>query len=139
MIGAHRNLIGLTSTNDALSISLVAPSKSGPQSVATFYPRFTYPIFGEEEEVFGYKGLKMSLRYRANDMRPHFEVTYAKKSKPVGGKEPHDINAILQRGNHLPRSRRCLHMCFKAGSANSILQLPSCGRLISMTAQNKLI
>lgn len=113
ILEANRQLIGLTSTNDALSISLVAPSKSGPQSVATFYPKFTYPIFGEEEKVFGYKGLKMSLRYRANDMRPHFEVSYAKKFKPLGDQEPDDINAILQEGNHLPRSRRCLQTCFQ--------------------------
>ena len=45
--------------------------------------------------------------------RTRFEVSYAKKFKPLGDQEPDDINAILQEGNHLPRSRRCLQTCFQ--------------------------
>ncbi|KAF4121234.1 histone acetyltransferase 1 [Geosmithia morbida] len=92
-----------THSNDALNISLVAPSKSGLQSVAAFHPNFTYPIFGDEERIFGYQGLKINLRYRANDMRPHLKVSYSKKFKPVGDNEPTDIAAILKEGNHLPK------------------------------------
>ncbi|KAH7162445.1 acyl-CoA N-acyltransferase [Dactylonectria estremocensis] len=93
----------LANANDAISISLVAPSKSGLQNIATFHPKFTYSIFGEEEQIFGYKDLKISLRYRANDMRPHLKTTYSKKFKPVGDAEPTDIVKILQEGNHLPK------------------------------------
>lgn len=85
----------------------MAPSKSGPQSVATFHPKFTYPIFGEEERIFGYKGLRVNLRYRANDMRPHLKISYEKKMKPIGDSEPQDVAAILQEGNHLPKSTLC--------------------------------
>jgi histone acetyltransferase 1 len=95
--------IGITSSNDALNISLVAPTKSGLQSISTFNPRFTYPIFGEEEKIFGYKGLKINLRYRANDMRPHLKVSHTKVFKPQGDAEPDDIVGILQEGNHLPK------------------------------------
>lgn len=45
----------------------------------------------------------MNLRYRANDMRPHFKVTYSKKFRSLGDQEPLDINAVLQEGHHLPR------------------------------------
>jgi histone acetyltransferase 1 len=85
----------------------MAPSKSGLLSLATFHPNFTYPIFGEEERIFGYKGLRVSLRYRANDMRPHLKISYDKKMKPVGDSEPQDVAAILQEGNHLPKSTLC--------------------------------
>jgi histone acetyltransferase 1 len=91
------------SSNDALIINLLAPSKSGLQTFATFNPSFTYPIFGDEEKIFGYKGLKINLRYRANDMRPHLKISHSKKLKPIGDAEPTDVAALLRDGNHLPK------------------------------------
>ncbi|KAF4957581.1 hypothetical protein FGADI_3050 [Fusarium gaditjirri] len=93
----------LTNANEAIHISLVSPSESGLQHLATFNPRHTYSIFGEEEQIFGYKDLKVSLRFRANDMRPHLKTSYSKKFKIVGGPEPTDVAAILKEGNHLPK------------------------------------
>ncbi|KAM0248488.1 hypothetical protein ACHAP5_003434 [Fusarium lateritium] len=93
----------LASANNAIHISLLAPSESGLQHIATFNPRHTYSIFGEEEQIFGYKDLKISLRYRANDMRPHLKTSYSKKFKAVGGPEPTDVANILEEGNHLPK------------------------------------
>ncbi|KPM42745.1 Histone acetyltransferase type B catalytic subunit [Neonectria ditissima] len=93
----------LANANEAITISLVAPSKSGLQNVATFNPKFTYSIFGEEEQIFGYKDLKINLRYRANDMRPHLKTSYSSKFKGVGDAEPTDIVGILKEGLHLPR------------------------------------
>lgn len=93
---------GMESSTDNFNISLVAPSKSGLQPIASFHPKFTYPIFGDEERIFGYQNLKINLRYRANDMRPHLKVSYSKKAPIVGDEEPLDIPATLQEGNHLP-------------------------------------
>lgn len=81
----------------------MSPSKSGLSTIATFQPKFTFSIFGEEEKIFGYKDLKIQLRYRANDMRPHLRVAYGKKFKPVGEHEPTDVVDILENGGHLPK------------------------------------
>ncbi|KAL7950472.1 acyl-CoA N-acyltransferase [Trichoderma barbatum] len=89
--------------NEALNISLVSPSKSGLKTIATFHPKFTYPIFGDDETIFGYKGLKIHLRYRANDMRPHLGLSYSKKFKPVGEHVPDDVVEKLEEGSHLPK------------------------------------
>ncbi|KAM0249030.1 hypothetical protein ACHAQJ_009198 [Trichoderma viride] len=89
--------------NEALNISLVSPSKSALKTVATFHPKFTYSIFGDEEKIFGYKDLKIQLRYRANDMRPHLRLAYSKKFKPVGEHVPTDVVEILEEGGHLPK------------------------------------
>lgn len=97
---------GLQDANEALNISLVAPSKSGLKTIAAFNPKFTYPIFGDDEKIFGYKDLKINLRYRANDMRPHLRVAYSKKFTPVGEQEPTDIVEILEEGGHLPKGLR---------------------------------
>lgn len=98
----------IASTTDALQLSLVAPSKTGLQLLGSFSPKFTYPIFGDEEKVFGYKGLRMNLRFRANDMRPHFKMTQSKKFKAVGDAEPTNIVGVLNEGGHLPKGKRSL-------------------------------
>ncbi|ODA80036.1 hypothetical protein RJ55_02994 [Drechmeria coniospora] len=91
-------------SNEALSISLVSPTSSGVTTVATFHPRFTYSIFGDDEKIFGYKDLKIALRFRASDMRPHLRHTYSKKLKPSPGvEEPVDVVAVLDEGHHLPK------------------------------------
>ncbi|KAK7736300.1 histone acetyltransferase 1 [Cytospora paraplurivora] len=62
--------------NDVFTISLVTKSEDGPpETIASFQPKWTYPIFGDEETIYGYKGLKINLRYNASDMRPHFSHT----------------------------------------------------------------
>jgi histone acetyltransferase 1 len=81
----------------------VSPSKSGLSTISTFQPKFTFSIFGEEEKIFGYKDLKIHLRYRANDMRPHLRVAYGKKFKPVGELEPTEVAETLESGGHLPK------------------------------------
>ncbi|TVY32988.1 Histone acetyltransferase type B catalytic subunit [Lachnellula occidentalis] len=79
-------------SNDAIHISLVNPEKT----VSTFHPKFTYSIFGDEESIFGYQGLKINLRYNSSDMRPVLQVTYNKKYKPVGDVEPTDVKGALE-------------------------------------------
>ena len=93
---------GYTNSNDAITISLVSPSLSGIQKLHSFQPKFTYPIFGDEEQIFGYKGLKINLRSNISDLRPHLAIKYDKKTKPIGEEEPLDINAVLE--EFLPKS-----------------------------------
>lgn len=97
-------IAGVASANDALVVKLLAADDSGLQQVASFQPKFTYAIFGEEEQIFGYKNPKIELRYRANDMRPHVKFTYKGKLKSMGEAEPTNISRVLEDGQHLPRS-----------------------------------
>ncbi|OBT86133.1 hypothetical protein VE02_05426 [Pseudogymnoascus sp. 03VT05] len=84
-----------TQSNDALHISLVRPENGASKTINTFHPKFTYPIFGEEESIFGYQGLKIHLRYNASDMRPNVLITYNKRFKAVGDVEPTDLKGLL--------------------------------------------
>lgn len=73
------------------------PSSDGQlKTVSSFHPKFTYPIFGDEEQIFGYQNLKINLRYNAIDMRPHLSFTYSKKFKAIGDTEPADIEEALR-------------------------------------------
>ncbi|KAJ2724829.1 histone acetyltransferase 1 [Coemansia sp. Benny D115] len=47
--------------------------------VIQFHPAFTYPIYGEHERVFGYKGLRINLSYAAGSLATLLEVTYTKR------------------------------------------------------------
>ncbi|KAL2172790.1 hypothetical protein VTG60DRAFT_2609 [Thermothelomyces hinnuleus] len=86
-----------TPSNDALLLSLVTPSATGVKTIGhSFHPKFTYSLFGDNEEIFGYKDLEINLRYNANDMRPNLSVTYSKKFPGVGDTEATDINGVLR-------------------------------------------
>ncbi|KAI8319899.1 acyl-CoA N-acyltransferase [Martensiomyces pterosporus] len=47
--------------------------------VIQFHPVFTYPIYGEQERVFGYKGLRINLYYAAGSLSTYFHVEYKKR------------------------------------------------------------
>ncbi|KAI9742556.1 MAG: histone acetyltransferase 1 [Claussenomyces sp. TS43310] len=88
--------------NDAITVSLVTPVDGTSKTIASFNPKFTYSIFGDDESIFGYQGLKIHLKYHACDMRPGIQITYNKKFKAVGDTEPTDVRAILE--EYLPNT-----------------------------------
>ncbi|KAG7801218.1 hypothetical protein KL944_003625 [Ogataea haglerorum] len=63
-----------TSSNEALHISLAEP-----EGAFTFNPTFTYPIFGDSEQIFGYKGLRIDLAFDCRSMYPFLGVKYQSK------------------------------------------------------------
>ena len=65
------------------------------KTITNFHPQFTYPIFGDDEQIFGYQDLQISLRYNANDMRPNLAITYKKKFQAVGETEATNVDEIL--------------------------------------------
>jgi len=83
---------GSTSSNDALHISLYR----GDKVVSEFEPAFTYPIFGEEEVVFGYRGLDMSLSLVAHNLRPHMSISWTEQFPQLGDIKASDIRGALQ-------------------------------------------
>ncbi|MCJ1252914.1 histone acetyltransferase 1 [Lignoscripta atroalba] len=85
-----------TNANEALQISLVQPGKDALNTLSTFHPQFTYPIFGEEERIFGYQGLRVNLRFAAHDLLPNVEVSYDKKFKAVGDTQATDVEDVLR-------------------------------------------
>jgi len=84
-------------SNDAIVLSLVAPTPNGLKTVGhSFHPKFTYSIFGEAEEIFGYQNLQIQLRWHASDLRPNLSISYSKKFQAVGDTEPVDIEGALR-------------------------------------------
>ena len=88
--------------NNAVQINLVRAGQVEPEVIHSFHPTFTYPIFGEEERIFGYKGLEIDIRFAAHDLRPNVSISYEKRFPPVGDTVALDLNSTLKRW--LPKS-----------------------------------
>ncbi len=89
-------IAGSSDANEAIDISILQQGPNTPETLSTFHPKFTYPIFGEEERIFGYHGLHINLRFAAHDLQPHVEITYEKKFKTVGETKATDIEDVLR-------------------------------------------
>lgn len=64
--------------------------------LSTFHPEFTYPIFGDEERIFGYQGLRIHFRFASHDLRLSVKISYDKKFKSVGDTKATDIKETLK-------------------------------------------
>lgn len=72
------------------------PGETKPKTLSAFHPQFTYPIFGDEEQIFGYKGLIIRLRFAAHDLRPHVHISYDDRFKAVGEVAATDLLGALK-------------------------------------------
>lgn len=64
-----------TSANEALKISLVS------ENAVQFSPSFTYPIYGDAEQIFGYKNLVIHLVFDSVTFKPFVNVKFSEKLK----------------------------------------------------------
>lgn len=61
------------SSNEALKISLVG------ENAVQFTPTFTYPIYGDSEQIFGFKDLLIHLAFDSITLKPFLNVKYSAK------------------------------------------------------------
>jgi histone acetyltransferase 1 len=81
-------------SNEALELSLLGPLGSEPLS---FHPDYTYPIFGEAETIYGYKGLAINISFARWDMRAFLNVKWDQKINPALGIEAEDVREKLKK------------------------------------------
>ncbi|QLG74858.1 hypothetical protein HG535_0H01850 [Zygotorulaspora mrakii] len=74
-----------SSANEALKVSLVS------ENAIQFSPLFTYPIFGDSEQIFGYKDLVIYLAFDAITFKPFLNVKFSEKLD----KEADDVEGKL--------------------------------------------
>lgn len=84
-----------SNSNDCTMIQLVRNVGSN-NVVAKFQPDFTYPIFGDEEAIFGYRGLNIAVTFAAHDMRPYVSITHDEVFPVQGNVRPTDIEEALR-------------------------------------------
>ena len=87
---------GSSDANEAVCIELVEADTNALRNVHRFHPKFTYPIFGEEERIFGYKGLDITFRFAAHDLHPNCVISYDHKFPAIADTAALDIRDALK-------------------------------------------
>ncbi|KAJ3351941.1 histone acetyltransferase 1 [Entophlyctis luteolus] len=99
------------------------PSRTVPDEIArTFHPEFTYPLFGEEEVLFGYKDPLIKLHFAAGSLMPFLGMKYTYKiesdpeavanAKRVGGAVPKADDVLTIVAAKLPKGYRDNYQTF---------------------------
>ncbi|KAH8100254.1 histone acetyltransferase type B [Cristinia sonorae] len=70
--------------NEAIHLSLVRTKEDRASLTARevyegFNPTFTYPIFGEDEKLYGYKDLAVDLKFASGSLAQYLKVSYSQK------------------------------------------------------------
>jgi len=53
-------------------------------------------VFGDNEVIFGYKGLKVNVYYTAGALKQYFKINYTEKVQVGGSVEADNILALLK-------------------------------------------
>ncbi|KAJ3288168.1 histone acetyltransferase 1 [Borealophlyctis nickersoniae] len=88
----------VTSANDSMYLRLVRSSDPAEDNLhGAFQPEFTYPVFGDEEAIFGYKDLKIELFYAAGSLFTYLGIEHGQKinDQAPGTPRAQDVPAIL--------------------------------------------
>ncbi|KAL5528913.1 hypothetical protein ACEPAG_4887 [Sanghuangporus baumii] len=65
-----------------LSLVRASPDKeilTEDESYEDFHPTFTYPIYGEEEKIYGYRDLVIDLRFASGSLVQYLKIEYSEK------------------------------------------------------------
>ncbi|KAK0474226.1 acyl-CoA N-acyltransferase [Armillaria novae-zelandiae] len=73
-----------TDSTEALKLSMVRADADkemlgDDESYDEFHPTFTYPIFGDDEVIYGYKDLTIDMRFASGSLVQFLSVKYAEK------------------------------------------------------------
>ena len=82
-----------SNSNECFTIQL---TRRNGEVVESFPPEFTYAMFGNEEAIFGYQDLSITLSFMADDLAPKLNITYEKKFPTQGEVKPTDIEEALR-------------------------------------------
>ena len=99
-------LEGTVDANKCTFITLLQPGQRSPEAVAQFRPAFTYPFFGKHEEILGYQGLRIHVRFAAHDLQPHLVVDYKKRHADIEDGSKWDVESILREWLQPSKRRR---------------------------------
>nr|SVE86764.1 EOG090X06NC [Daphnia similis] len=72
----------ITDSNEALDLKLVCELSDVQNDETTFKPEMSHQIFGENESIFGYQNLKISLYYTAGKLNTYLGMTYKAEVNP---------------------------------------------------------
>jgi len=72
----------VTDANEILEFKMIRKPEDMSDSNIVFKPEMCHQIYGDNENIFGYKGLKISLYMTAASLRTYVNYTYSDKVDP---------------------------------------------------------
>merc|ERR1739838_198077 len=80
-------------SNEVLEFKLVRNPEDLENDGCSFKPEMTHQVYGDNERIFGYSGLKVKVYYSACRFTPYFAFTYKEKINPAKyeGVEPDPV------------------------------------------------
>ncbi|TDL27661.1 histone acetyltransferase type B catalytic subunit [Rickenella mellea] len=89
-----------TNSNEALQLSLVRAPKDkelleDENEYEGFQPTFTYPIFGEDEKVYGYQDLVIDLRLASGSLVQYLSISSSSKLTGKAASTVDDVEGTL--------------------------------------------
>lgn len=82
-----------SNSNECLILQLV---RGDGTIAAQMSPEFTHAMFGQEEAIFGYQNLAITLSFRAHDLSPQLDIRYGSIFEAQGDVQPTDIAEALR-------------------------------------------
>jgi Histone acetyl transferase HAT1 N-terminus len=114
--------LGITIANSSTHINL---TRNGEDIFdEPFEPAFTYPIFGEDEKIIGYREPQIDLRFRSHDLKPTLKITNKGKITPPTPEIAEQMDLEAQLKEFLPEcahSSVFMERSLKANWTNSYL------------------
>ena len=129
------------SANEALTFHLVADREAfaSRASAGSFHPSYTNQVFGEDEQISGYRGLKVDVWLHSATMCAYIEVKYEEKA--TLGKRPDDIVKLMQVpfANTLMTDAAAFEEALSQANAAmaAVAQLPSVSKFAGPTVDGK--
>lgn len=81
------------STTTASSSTNTTSTNTTAISPSAFSPSFVYPIFGEEERIYGYRDLIIKLWFTSGSLRNYLSIEY--EGKPLDKSRALDVEGTL--------------------------------------------
>ena len=79
-------------------MKLIRNEKDIENDENAFHPAYTHQLFGDSENIFGYRNLRVNLYYTARALKLYLAIDFAEQidSKDADGVQPDDVLAIIK-------------------------------------------
>ncbi|KAK7049414.1 histone acetyltransferase 1 [Paramarasmius palmivorus] len=99
------------------------------ESYENFHPAFTYPIYGEDEKIYGYKDLKIDLRFTSGSLINFLNVKWSEKLASKAQTTVDDVEGTLS--EFIPPDYESSEENFSARVEQDAFEFKPMGQMIS--------
>ncbi|KAG5519926.1 hypothetical protein PMAC_000203 [Pneumocystis sp. 'macacae'] len=119
---------------DVIFIEIVHNDKTRKPII--FHPVYTYPIFGEEEKITGYKDITINLKFSCHDLQMYLKIQYTDKVDEKKRISNENIEELFQK--FLPKTIMTNYLIFTSHLNNIHLFVPPGSKISSYEANDSV-